>query len=190
MALELKMQQKLDEAVETIGNKIDELARSTDELAPVRPIPPQSNPNGQSVEDRLAALENDVADLGNLLRNVTSRAESGDVYWRFDTNSQPARQELSRALSSTVPAEGDFVIFNRTNHDEYIIVNGKEHLVTAGAELSLKVRPGTVAVRLRHQRQPLAMHVGFPNYYQSVDIKDVPAPPVYNTQSVYWVATY
>jgi hypothetical protein len=174
-ALEEKIQ-RLDTAVQLLTEKIDGLAHSginrDDDLEAVKQtptVPPQNDP---SIEDRLARLESDVAEQGNMLRTVTAPAEGGGAYWRFDTNSQPARQEFDRALKSTVPPQADFVVVNRTARDECIFVNGQRHTVAAGSQLTLKVPPGTVSARLPHQQQPLALHVGFPNYYQSVDIKE------------------
>jgi uncharacterized coiled-coil protein SlyX len=195
-ALETKIQ-RLDTAVQLLTEKIDGLAHSAinrnDDLEAVKPTPPQSAQPGASIEDRLAQLENDVAEQGNMLRSVTARAEGGGAYWRFDTNSQPARQEFDRALKSTVPPQADFVVFNRTAREECIFINGQRYTVAPGTQLALKVRPGTVTARLPHQQQPLALHVGFPNYYQSVDIKERPATQTYAqvvSEPVYWSAAY
>jgi hypothetical protein len=208
-ALEQKIQ-RLDSAVQLLTEKIDGLAHGAinrdDDLEAVDPIPPQTAQPGSSIADRLARLENDVAEQGNMLRTVTAQAEGGGAYLRFDTNSQPARQEFDRALKSIVPPQADFVVVNRTARDECIYINGVRHTVTAGTQLALKVPPGTVSARLPHQQQPMALHVGFPNYYQSVDIKERQAPqpttpaytetyaqdysePVY-TEPVYWVTAY
>ena len=69
--------------------------------------------------------------------------------------------------------------------------------VAPGSQLALKVAPGTVTARLPHQQQPLALHVGFPNYYQSVDIKERqttrPATEAYAqdySEPAYWVTAY
>jgi uncharacterized coiled-coil protein SlyX len=197
-ALETKIQ-RLDTAVQLLTEKIDGLAHSAinrdDDLEAVKPTPPQSAQPGAAIEDRLAQLENDVAEQGNMLRSVTARAEGGGAYWRFDTNSQPARQEFDRALKSTVPPQADFVVFNRTAREECIFINGQRHTLAPGTQLALKVRPGTVTARLPHQQQPLALHVGFPNYYQTVDIKDRPAITTEryaqgNSEPVEWIVGY
>jgi hypothetical protein len=203
-ALEQKIQ-RLDTAVQLLTEKIDGLAHSAinrdDDLEAVKPTPPQTEQPDASIEDRLARLENDVVEQGNMLRTVTAQAEGGGAYWRFDTNSQPARQEFDRALKSTVPPQADFVVVNRTAREECIYVNGQRHTVAAGSQLALKVAPGTVTARLPHQQQPMALHVGFPNYYQSVDIKQrqatQPAIPAYTetyaqdySEPVYWVTSY
>jgi hypothetical protein len=203
-ALERKIQ-RLDAAVQLLTEKIDGLAhRATgqeDDLEAVRPTPPQTEQADASIEDRLSRLENDVAEQGNMLRTVTARAEGGGAYLRFDTNSQPARQEFGRALKSTVPPQADFVVVNRTSREECIYVNGQRHTVAPGSQLSLKVPPGTVTARLPHQQQPMALHVGFPNYHQSVDIKErqaaQPASQAYTetyaedySEPVYWVTAY
>jgi hypothetical protein len=89
-----------------------------------------------------------------------------------------------------VPPQADFVVVNRTARDECIYINGERHTVAPGTQLNLKVRPGTVTARLPHQEQPLALHVGFPNYYQSVDIKERPAAQVSYNEPVEWVVAY
>jgi hypothetical protein len=192
--LEQKIQQRFDTAFQTLNEKIDGLAhRATsqnEDLETVRPVPPQESSPADYTDDRLARLENDVAELGNMLRSVTAQAEGGRAYWRFDTNSQPARQEFERALRSTVPPQADFVVFNRTARDECIYVNGQRYTVAPGSQLTLKVAPGTVSARLPHQQQPLALHVGFPNYYQSVDIKERTATQVSYSQPVEEVVAY
>jgi TolA-binding protein len=195
--LEQKIQERFDTAFKTLNEKIDGLAHrvpsQNDDLETVRPVPPQESSPANATENRLARLENDVAELGNMLRSVTAQAEGGGAYWRFDTNSQPARQEFDRALRSTVPPQADFVVVNRTARDECIYVNGQRHTVKPGTQLTLKVPPGTVTARLPHQQQPLALHVGFPNYYQSVDIKERPATQAYAqvvSEPAYWVTAY
>jgi hypothetical protein len=171
-ALETKIQ-RLDTAVQLLTEKIDGLAHSAinrdDDLEAVKSTPPQSAQPGAAIEDRLAQLENDVAEQGNMLRSVTARAEG------------------------TVPPQADFVVFNRTAREECIFINGQRHTVAPGSQLTLKVPPGTVSARLPHQQQPLALHVGFPNYYQSVDIKERPATQAYAqaySEPVYSVTAY
>jgi hypothetical protein len=198
--LEQKIQQRFDTAFQTLNEKIDGLAhRATspnDDLEAVRPVPDSQTSRITALEDEVKRLKDTIHDMGaqqgeqgTILNQLASRNETGGYHWRFDTNSQPARTEFNRALTSTVPEKADFLIRNRTNHDEWVVVNGEQHLVLAGAELPLKVAPGTVITRLRHQQQPLAMYVGFPKYFQSVDIKERPATQVVS-RPVYWVAAY
>jgi len=190
-ALEAKLI-RLDAAVRILSEKLDNLALpaagQNGAIEAVRPTPGDQAERVQSVEERLVRIENDLAEQGNMLRRLTERAESGDVYWRFDTNSQPARQEFNRALNSTVPEEATFVVRNQTNTDSWIIVNGRMEFVEAGGEITLKVPPGTITARLPHQRQSLALYAGFPHYQQSAVIKNLnastPNPPgLYSAQA-------
>lgn len=199
-ALEQKIQQRFETEFQTLNEKLDGLAHRAsgqdDDLEAVQPVPDSQTSRIAALEDEVKRLKDTIHDMGaqqgeqgTILNQLAARNESGGYHWRFDTNSQPARTEFNRALTSTVPEKADFLIRNRTNHDEWVVVNGEQHLVLAGAELPLKVAPGTVTTRLRHQQQPLAMFVGFPKYFQSVDIKERPAAQVVS-QPVYWVAAY
>lgn len=129
-----------------------------------------------TLEERVARLEKEIGNHGTALGQIAMRGEAGEYHVRFDTNSQSARQQVKQAMNSTVPETGKFVVINTTNHDEWIVVNGTQHLVLAGATLPLDVKPGTVTSRLRHEQQPMALYVGFPNYYQRVELKDRPLP--------------
>jgi hypothetical protein len=152
---------RLDAAVRILGEKLDNLAspegNQNDGLESVKPPLGEQAQTTQSVEDRLTRIENDLADHGNMLRRLTARAEGGEVYWRFDTNSQPARQEFNRALNSTVPPKARFVVRNRTDTDSWIVVNGRMEFVEAGGDITLEVEPGTVTARLPHQTQAIGL---------------------------------
>jgi hypothetical protein len=200
--------QRLDAAVRILTDKIDALTPATppqdDNLEAVEPTPGTQEARIKALEEKVRQLENAHHDMyalqgeqGTILNQLASRTETGGYHWRFDTNSQPARQEFDRALKSTVPPQADFVVVNRTARDECIYVNGVRHTVPAGSQHTVKVPPGTVTARLPHQQQPMALHVGFPNYYQSVDIKDrqatQPATQTYAedyTEPVYWMTAY
>jgi len=196
--------QRLDAALRILSDKIDTLATATppqdDNLEAVEPTPGTQDARIKALEEKVRQMENAHHDMyalqgeqGTILNQLASRNETGGYHWRFDTNSQPARQEFDRALKSTVPPQADFVVVNRTARDECIFVNGERHTVAPGSQLTLKVPPGTVTARLPHQQQPLALHVGFPNYYQSVDIKERPATQAYAqvySQPVNWVVAY
>lgn len=108
---------------------------------------------------------------GVILGDIATQSEIGGSRVRIE-NSPTVGREIAEAIKRTVPTRGNLVVRNLTSQDEYIVVNGRQHLVLAGATLGLDVAPGTVTARLRHQQQPLALHVGFPNYNQSVDIKN------------------
>jgi hypothetical protein len=192
-ALEAKLI-RLDAAVRILGEKLDNLANpaanQNNDLEAIKSTAGEPEQPSQSVEERLGQIENDLADHGNMLRRLTARAETGDVYWRFDTNSQPARQEFNRALNSTVPTKAKFVVRNRTDSDSWIVVNGRMEFVEAGGDITLEVEPGTITARLPHQTQSVALYAGFPQYFQSAVIKNRPAratpnPPGLNPGQAY-----
>ena len=192
-ALEGKLN-RLDAAVRILSEKMDNLASpaasQNNDLEAIRQTPGGQEQPNQSIEDRLARIENDLAEQGNMLRRLTERAEGGEVYWRFDTNSQPARQEFNRALESTVPPKAKFVVRNRTDSDSWIVVNGRMEFVEAGGDITLEVEPGTITARLPHQTQSVALYAGFPHYFQSAVIKNRPAratpnPPGLNPGQAY-----
>jgi hypothetical protein len=131
-----------------------------------------------TLEERVTRLEREIGNHGTALGQIAMKGESGDYHVRFDTNSQSAREQVKRAMDSTVPESAKFVVINTTNHDEWIVINGEQHMVMAGATLRLDVKPGTVTSRLRNEQQPQATFVGFPNYYQRVELKDRPLPQV------------
>ncbi len=105
-----------------------------------------------SLENRVAALERGQDDIrivqrdqGVVLGQIAMRGENGDYHWRFDTNSQSARNEFRQAIRSTIPRRGHFVIHNLSRYDKDIVVNGYQFRVYGGATLDLLVPPGTVS---------------------------------------------
>ena len=177
-ALEGKLN-RLDAAVRILTEKLDNLAspaaNQNNDLEAIKSTPGDAAQRFQAIEERLTRIENDLSDYGNKLGRLAAGAEGGEVYWRFDTNSQPARQEFNRALNSTVPTTAKFVVRNRTDSDSWIVVNGQMEFVEAGKERTLEVAPGTITARLPHQTQSIALYAGFPHYFQSAVIKNRPA---------------
>ncbi len=170
--LEIKMQQKLDAAIKTLSDKIDNLAPPADEpadtLEPVKPV--------ETLEDRVAKLEGDLRAMqtaqnnhASTLSQIAMQGEDGNYHWQFNTNSQPAREQLQRAIESTVPELGTFVVRNRTPFHQVYIVGGYEYQIQPHQEREIPVRPGTVMTRLPG-KQSHTWHVGLPDYRQIVEL--------------------
>jgi hypothetical protein len=166
-------------------------------------VPEATIPTNEQLGDRVAALEDAQRrmasvqrDQGVALGQIAARDEAGDYHWRFNANSQPARQEFSRAIARTAPDYGQLIIHNRTNSGQWVIVNGFQEYINAGAKEEFDVKPGTVSTRLPGQ-QPINWMIGLPNYRQYVDINPGTALPVARriiySQPTYidsWVAAY
>jgi hypothetical protein len=170
--LEIKMQQKLDAAVETLSNKIDNLARPesdpNSELEPVKPV--------GNLEDRVARLESDLRAMqtaqnnhASTLSQIAMLGEDGRYHWQFDTNSQPAREHLRRAIESTAPELGTFIVRNRTPYQQVYIVGGYEYTIQPYHEREISVKPGTVMTRLPG-KQSNTWHIGLPDFRQIVEL--------------------
>lgn len=122
-----------------------------------------------SLEDRVSALEygqNDIRtvqrDQGVVLGQIAMRGDNGEYHWRFDTNSQSARDEFKQAIKSTIPIRGVFVIKNLSSFDKDILVNGYQFRVLGGGTLTLKVAPGRVSTRI----------AGEPTKYWNLDLSN------------------
>jgi hypothetical protein len=175
--LEIKMQQKLDAAIRTLSNKIDN-------LAPQNQATPEANPNDNletvkpvnSLEDRVATLEADLRAMqtaqnnhASTLSQIAMQGEDGRYHWQFDTNSQPAREHLRRAIESTAPELGTFVVRNRTPFQQVYIVGGYEYTIQPYHEREIPVKPGTVMTRLPG-KQSNTWHIGLPDFKQIVEL--------------------
>jgi hypothetical protein len=89
--------------------------------------------------------------------------------------------EFRRALKNTAPTSGTLIIYNHMGRDQYIIVNGEQHLVLADASLKLQVSVGTVSTRLPNQKS-VNWTVGAPEYQQAIRIHPETTP----SNSVRW----
>jgi hypothetical protein len=170
--LEIKMQQKLDAAVETLSKKIDSLARPESdpnyELEPVRPV--------GNLEDRVARLERDLPAMQRAQNNhaetlgqIAMLGDDGRYHWQFNANSQSARDQLRRAIESTAPEIGTFVVRNRTPYQQVYIVGGYEYTIQPYHEREISVKPGTVMTRLPG-KQSNTWHIGLPDFRQIVEL--------------------
>jgi prefoldin subunit 5 len=121
-------------------------------------------------------LDKDIGDLRTALNEVTLTNETGKHYLQFDTNSQPAINELNRAIKKTVPEKGQFIIRNRTPWQQTLIVNGYEQQIGPYDERTVAVNPGTVMSWLPGE-QKHTWHIGVPNFQQVVELH--PRQPSY-----------
>jgi hypothetical protein len=146
-----------------------------DGLVPVKP-PETLEGRVERLEQGQAKLAGDVGDLRTALGEIAMTDEGGKHYVRFDTNSQPVREELRRAIKSTVPDKGQFIIRNRTPWHQTLIVNGYEQQIQPYGELNVPVNPGAVMSWLPGE-QKLTWHVGMPDFKQVVELH--PRQPSY-----------
>ena len=141
-----------------------------------------------SLEDRVAALEEgqqDIRDVQNeqgiVLGQIAMRGENGNYHWRFDTNSQSARNEFRRAMRSAIPRRGHFVIHNLSNYDKDIVVNGYQFRVIGGGTLDLLVPVGTVSSRVSGEATKYWRVDVYNDHRQDVDLRDGYWPIVVGT---------
>jgi hypothetical protein len=106
------------------------------------------------LENRVANLERGQDDIrivqqdqGVVLGQISKRGDNGEYHWRFDTNSQSARDEFKRAMKSSIPRNGIVLIHNESRYDRDVVVNGFQYRVMAGAKLPVPVPVGTVSTR-------------------------------------------
>ena len=99
---------------------------------------------------------------------------------RFDTNRQSARDELKRAIQSTTPEVGTFIIKNKTPNHHFVVVNGGEprHIWPYDEE-RFQVKPGAVTSRVlkeQQRQQTYTWHVGVPDFRRVIELVDVSEP--------------
>lgn len=170
-ALRTEMRSDLKAALDAISHQIEGLKNADPGPAP-----------SPSLLSRVAALEEaqrviqDVQhDQAVVLGQIARRGADNNYHWRFDTNSQSARQEFDRALKSSTPRKGKFTVHNRMNTDQRIVINGYQKYIVAGARDEFEVNTGTVTTQLPGQ-QPMNWVVGLPNYTHSIEIKPTYTP--------------
>jgi hypothetical protein len=170
-----------------VGQKFDALNKRLDEIsqalgqekppmATIESTPSTPTPSPKTIEERVKALEDLTYDIfeqqaeqGNRLGQIAMQGEGGAYHVRFDTNSQSGRHEIRRAIESTVPEHGHFIVRNRTPYYQDIYVNGRLHQVAPNKDLTLDVQPGAVTTQLVGQ-QVNTWQVGLPSFKQVVDI--------------------
>ncbi|MGD9633518.1 MAG: hypothetical protein AB7G28_05970 [Pirellulales bacterium] len=162
----------------------DSIQKLSDQIAALAGV---SSP-GASLEERVAALEQNQKDLnvvqrdhGVVLGQIATRGDNGDYHWRFDTNSQSARNELRQAIKSAVPSQGLFVIHNRSSNHKDIVVNGIQHRIFAGATLELPVPAKVVKTWLPGEGTKYWRLDFANNFEQRIDLNDRYVPEVIRT---------
>jgi hypothetical protein len=131
----------------------------------------------RSLEQRMAAIEanqNNIRDVqqeqGVILGQIAMRGESGEYHWRFDTNSQSARDEFNQAIRNSTPRSGSLVIENRTWYTQKIKVNGWQFEVMPKAKIGLYVPIGQVTTELQYEPEK-TWQIAMPDYYQRIIIR-------------------
>jgi hypothetical protein len=165
---------------DALNKRLDEISRALGQgntpITTVESTPSTPIQSPKTLEERVKALEDLTYDIfeqqaeqGNRLGQIAMQGEGGAYHVRFDTNSQSGRHEIRRAIESTVPDRGDFIVRNRTPYYQDIYVNGRLHQVAPNKDLTLHVQPGAVTTQLAGQ-QVHTWQVGLPSFKQVVDI--------------------
>lgn len=155
---------KLNQNLEALTSSIQQMRLNTSaELAELRK-------DLATLKSAQEAMIEQQQNQGTTLAQITMQSESGGHHLRFDTNSQSARDELKRAIKSTVPEVGTFVIKNKTPRHQYIVVNGEEprHVWPYGEE-RYQVKPGAVTSRILGQ-QTYTWHIGVPEFRRVIEL--------------------
>jgi hypothetical protein len=110
--------------------------------------------------------------LKNLLKEVLNEQQrQGFSNGRLKNQMQDPQfaREFGDAVHTTLRRSGTLVVSNRMATDQYLIVNGTQHRVLAGARLEIAVPTGTVSTRLPGQ-EIVNWTVAAPTYSQGIDI--------------------
>jgi hypothetical protein len=154
----------------------------------------------KSVEERLDNLESqqlvmqeNLRDQGAAIGQIATRS-GNNYHWRFDATSQPAVNEFKRAIAATIPSTGKFWVNNLTGSDQWIVINGKQERILAGAKDDFDVPVGPVTTRVPGE-EAKTWYVGLPKYEYSIDLKSKPVIPIVTRVYEYpaslgWVAAY
>jgi hypothetical protein len=166
---------KLTATLETLTSSIQQMrVNTTADIAELR----------KEIEDLKSAQQaiiDQQKDQGTTLSQITMQSETGSRYLRFDTNSQPARDELKRAIESTIPETGTFIIKNKTPNHQYIVVNdGEPRHIWPYDEEQFQVKPGAVTSRIlnRQRQQTYTWHVGVPEFRRVIELVDRTDPVI------------
>jgi hypothetical protein len=127
------------------------------------------------------AIIDQQKDQGTTLSQITMQSETGTRHLRFDTNSQSARDELKRAIESTTPETGTFVIKNKTPNHQYVVVNdGEPRHIWPYDEEQFEVKPGAVTSRILNplRQQTYTWHVGVPEFRRVIELVDRTDPVI------------
>ena len=187
--LQKQLETQLDTGFKALGAKIDTIGQPAGE----QNANPASGAGGQSrgsldeigpnqrpktLEQRVQELERKVTVMqrvqgnhGTTLAQIAMQGEAGGYHVRFDTNSQSARNEVKRAIKSTVPEKGQFIVRNRTPYHQRLIVDGYEIQIRPYDTEKLPVNPGTVMSWLPGQ-QKHTWHIGVPDFRQVVELHE------------------
>jgi hypothetical protein len=163
---------KLNRNLEALTSSIQQMRLDTTaEIAALRE-------DLEAVKSAQQAIIDQQKDQGTTLSQITMQSESGARHLRFDTNSQSARDELKRAIESTIPETGTFIVKNKTPNHQYVVVNGEEprHVWPYG-EQQYQVKPGAVTSRILGQ-QAYTWHVGVPEFRRVIELVERTEPAV------------
>jgi hypothetical protein len=163
---------KLNKNLEALTSTIQQMRLSTSaEIAELRE-------EIATLKGEQEAMRTEQKDFGTRLGQISMRSDDGSYHVRFDTNSASGRNELKRAIESTVPSYGEFVVKNKTADHQYIMVNDEEprHIFPYGEE-RFRVRPGSVTSRILGQ-QTYTWHVGVPEFRRVIELVEGRQPKI------------
>lgn len=140
-------------------------------------------PKPMTLAQRVAILEAEhemmldtQKDHGTAIGQIAKK--DGDKYhWRFDATSQPAVNEFKEAIAATAPRYGKLWVRNLTGSDRWIVINGRQERILAGARDDFDVPVGTVETRVPGEPAK-SWYIGLPRYEYSIDIKSRPYMPI------------
>jgi hypothetical protein len=168
---------KLNANITALTQSIDRIAANTAiDIAELRK-------EIQMLKDQQQTIIDQQKDQGTILGQITMQGEAGAYHIRFDTNSQSGRDELKRAIDSTVPSLGTFVVKNKTPNHQYIVVNGEEpRHVWPYDEVTYRVKPGAVTSKILGQ-QTYTWHVGVPDFKRVIELVETKEPTIPRTST-------
>jgi hypothetical protein len=163
---------KLNQNLEALTSSIQQMRLNTSaEIAELRK-------DLATLKSAQEAMVEQQQNQGTTLAQITMQSESGGHHLRFDTNSQSARDELKRAIKSTIPEVGTFIVKNKTPNHQYVVVNGQDprHIWPYGEE-RYQVKPGAVTSRILGQ-QTYTWHIGVPEFRRVIELVERTEPVV------------
>jgi len=117
------------------------------------------------------ALHTKIAEQQQLLDAVVSDDLDGNAYLRLDSSMENPdfRKQMSKAVHESIQDDGEFVVTNKMDGIQWIIVNGQQVVIEPQKQKTLKVPVGTVTTQLPGQILQ-NWTIGAPSYRQAIDI--------------------
>lgn len=126
----------------------------------------------EQVRSALETHSQQIARQQQILEAISQQDSGGNPIPNLLGNMQSSsefQEEISEVVNNSIRSAGEFVVTNKMDTAQTIVVNLEQHTVEPRATLRLKVPVGTISTRLPGQALQ-NWTVGAPNYGQSVDI--------------------